>query len=223
MAVDTASSRFSTGMASEPLPAETQGWAGASEGDFVPTISSVDVLAPPRLTQVLHLEEDCFPQCERLGPVLMQQQVSLRTSGLLVAEMSASVCGYLLFTRMGGTGLITKLAVSAACRRRGVASSLLRRGIQELERPARRTGATEIQLHVDPQREGACRLYESFGFERVTLLPNYYSDARDALLMRRVATSAVTQAVMRDGSSSTSRLSADKAGSMRGHKRPLSP
>ena len=142
-------------MASEPLPAESHGWAEPLESpELLPTISQVDVLVPPRLSQVLDIEEDCFPQCERLGPVLMQQHVTLRTSGLLIAEMSAGVCGYLLFTRTGGTGLITKLAVSAAVRRQGVASSLLRRGIQELERPTRRAGATEIQLHVDPQREG---------------------------------------------------------------------
>ena len=211
-------------MASEPLPAESHGWAEPLESpELLPTISQVDVLVPPRLSQVLDIEEDCFPQCERLGPVLMQQHVTLRTSGLLIAEMSAGVCGYLLFTRAGGTGLITKLAVSAAVRRQGVASSLLRRGIQELERPTRRAGATEIQLHVDPQREGACRLYESFGFERVTLLSNYYSDARDALLMRRVTksstTSVVTQAVMRDSGAG----GGDNADHSGNRKRPHSP
>ena len=91
-------------------------------------------------------------------------------------------------------GLITKLAVSAAFRRRGIGSALLRRGIEELERPARRAAAAEIQLHVDPANAQAQRLYESFGFERMVLLPTYYSDSRDALLMRRLSPQGTTTA-----------------------------
>ena len=48
---------------------------------------------------------------------------------------------------------------------------------------------SEIQLHVDPANTSARSLYESFGFERVALLPQYYSDSRDALLMRRLTAS----------------------------------
>jgi ribosomal protein S18 acetylase RimI-like enzyme len=98
----------------------------------------------------------------------------------------ATLSGYLLFSRTGGCGLITKLAVGAAFRRRGIGSALLRRGIAELERPHRRPPPSEIQLHVDPERTEARRLYEAFGFQRAALLAGYYSDNRDALLMRRV-------------------------------------
>lgn len=157
--------------------------------DLVPKITKVEALRQPLLSQVVALEDEAFPACERLGPVLLQHQASLRTAGLLLAQLSASVCGYLLFARTGSAGLITKLAVSPAFRRRGIGASLLRRGIEELERPARRQGASEIHLHVDPTREGACRLYEACGFQRVSLLQNYYSDERDALLMRRTAAS----------------------------------
>lgn len=97
----------------------------------------------------------------------------------------ASAAGYLLYSRTAGAGLITKLAVGAAFRRRGIGSLLLRRGVAELERPARRSAPAEIQLHVDPSNVSARKLYESVGFQLVTLLPQYYSDSRDALLMRR--------------------------------------
>ena len=86
---------------------------------------------------------------------------------------------------MGHMGLITKLCVAAAFRRRGIASLLLRRGITELEIPSRRTAVSEIQLHVDASNTSARTLYESMGFRLVSLLPRYYSDSRDALLMRR--------------------------------------
>jgi len=42
----------------------------------------------------------------------------------------------------------------------------------------------EILLHVDPQRVGAVRMYERTGFRKLERLTNYYSDRRDALLMR---------------------------------------
>ena len=60
------------------------------------------------------------------------------------------------------------------------------RVITPLERPHRRPPPSEIQLHVDPERTEARRLYEAFGFQRAALLAGYYSDNRDALLMRRV-------------------------------------
>ena len=133
----------------------------------------------------MKLEEEAFPPCERLGSIMMQQQTLLRTSGLLLAELGATVAGYLLFARSGNSGLITKLAVGLPFRRQGIGSTLLKQGIAELERPGRRTTISEIQLHVDPTRTAAQSLYESHGFVREVLLTGYYGDARDALLMCR--------------------------------------
>ena len=116
----------------------------------------------------------------------MQEQARLRTSGLLLAEIGATVSGYLLFSRFGASGLVTKLAVAPPFRRRGIASALLRRGIQELEKPTRKSHLHDIQLHVDPARPEARALYEAHGFTKQALLPAYYGDARDALLMRRI-------------------------------------
>ena len=174
----------------EIMAAEVQ--ATREQSAFAPSpesvpllITRVDALVEPRLAQVVELEKEAFPPCERLGPFLMQQQTSLRTSGLLVAEFGLTLAGYCLFTRTASSGLISKLAVASAFRRRGIGSELLKRGISELEQPGRRCGPSEILLHVDPGRPEARKLYESFGFVRSTLLPGYYSDARDALLMRR--------------------------------------
>jgi len=158
----------------------------ASETE-APRITKLDMLVEPTLRQVLELEREVFPQCEQLGPVLMQQQAAMRTCGMLVAEVGLGIAGFCLFSRTASSGLIAKLAVSSAFRRRGIGSSLLSHGITELEQPTRRgAGASEIMLHVDPSRSGACRMYESFGFVAIQHLPQYYTDGRDALLMRRV-------------------------------------
>ena len=68
----------------------------------------------------------------RLGPHLMAA-ATLRTSGLLLAEIGATLGGYLLFSRHGNTGLVTKLAVASPFAVE--TGPLLRRGIEELEKP----------------------------------------------------------------------------------------
>lgn len=152
-----------------------------------PRVHQLDVLLEPHLSQVLQLEADAFPPCERFGGPVLQQQAALRTNGLLLAELGSTVAGFLLFARSGGAALITKLAVHSAFRRRGIGSALMRHGIAEIEGGARRAGPPQIMLHVDPSRANAVRLYESFGFRRSELLPRYYVDERDALVMRRDA------------------------------------
>lgn len=154
-----------------------------------PQIQQVTLLTQPHLAQTLEIEAEAFPPCERLGEPLLQQQAALRTNGLLLAEFGTTVAGFLLFSRTGSSGLITKLAVHSAFRRRGIGSALMRSGIAQLEQAARRP-PNEIMLHVDPTRTNAVSLYESFGFRQGTLLKQYYADAdggfRDALIMSRI-------------------------------------
>ena len=153
----------------------------------ISVISKFDTLRQPQLDIVLGLECEAFPPCEQLGSVLLQQQAALRTGGLLIAEVGMHVVGFCLISRSASSGLIAKLCVGSAFQRRGVGSSLLARGIAELEQPTRcGVGVNEIMLHVDPERTGACNLYRAFGFERMALLPQYYTDGRAALLMRRL-------------------------------------
>lgn len=153
----------------------------------ISVISKFDTLRQPQLDKVLELECEAFPPCEQLGSVLLQQQAALRTGGLLIAEVGMHVVGFCLVSRSASSGLIAKICVGSAFQRRGVGSSLLARGIAELEQPTRcGVGVNEIMLHVDPERTGACNLYRAFGFERMALLPQYYTDGRAALLMRRL-------------------------------------
>ena len=103
-----------------------------------PRVIKIDRLVQPTLSQVLDIEVEAFPPCEQFGSVLLQQQAAMRTCGMLVAEIGLSVAGFCLFSRTAGSGLISKLAVSSAFRRRGVGSTLLSHGIAELEQPTRR-------------------------------------------------------------------------------------
>ncbi|KAL1500106.1 hypothetical protein AB1Y20_012779 [Prymnesium parvum] len=148
------------------------------------SVYSAETLDPPTLEQLLRIEEEAFPPCERLGGALMQHHATLRSSGVLLAEVGGAVAGYLLHSRTAEAGLIAKFAVGAEFRRQGVGSALLKQGILELQGSSRRGGPKEIMLHVDPSRAGAVKLYEAIGFERHELLPAYYADQRDAIVMK---------------------------------------
>lgn len=130
--------------------------------------------------------QEVFPPCERLGAPLLQHHAALRTSGVLVAEIGTDVAGFLLFSRTADTGIIAKVAVAGAFQRQGVGDALLQQGIAELsgQTSRRRTPPAEIMLHVDPERVGARRLYESRGFVQEELLKKYYEGQRDAIVMR---------------------------------------
>ena len=150
-----------------------------------PQVELLSCIAPPTLSRLLAIENEAFPPCERLGSVLLPQTALQRNNGLLVAHAEEDFAGYLLFSRTAEESIIMKLAVEAAHRGCGVGSMLLRRAIEELEQPTRRGDARPIVLHVDPSRDAARRLYSGAGFADVELLPRYYADERDAILMRR--------------------------------------
>ena len=109
----------------------------------------------------------------------------------------ATLSGYLLFSRTGGCGLITKLAVGAAFRRRGIGSALLRRGIAELERPHSEDIPRQPLPRSHRRRQG-CRHQSLFlppGQPNVHLLPCMAENHRTAraagpsLLLQARATS----------------------------------
>jgi ribosomal-protein-alanine N-acetyltransferase len=62
------------------------------------------------------------------------------------------------------------IGVGPAYRRRGVAGSLLKAGMERCER----MGACSMFLEVAIDNVGAQQLYEEHGFERVGLRPDYY-------------------------------------------------
>ena len=106
-------------------------------------------------------------------------------SGFYVAEdENNQVVGYILI-RLGlpwigpRRGGITSLAVAPAHRRRGVGRALLCAALAHL----RDHQAEQADLEVSISNRAAQSLYESLGFKRSKLLPDYYGLNRDGLRM----------------------------------------
>ena len=73
------------------------------------------------------------------------------------------------------------IAVAADARRQGIGRALMHALMVE----ARDRGASELFLEVRDDNPSAQRMYDSLGFERIAVRPNYYQpDGVDAIVMK---------------------------------------
>jgi ribosomal-protein-alanine N-acetyltransferase len=78
--------------------------------------------------------------------------------------------------RMGAKTLIISLAVHPTYRRKGHGTALVQAVMRRL-----RSGVVEIQ--VRPSNTVALQFYPTLGFERKIILPHYYANGEDAIVM----------------------------------------
>jgi ribosomal-protein-alanine N-acetyltransferase len=74
---------------------------------------------------------------------------------------------------------LLNVAVAATERRRGYGTAMM----EDLLEEARRGGCRRIVLEVRPRNEAAIKLYEKFGFVKISRRPRYYADGEDADVM----------------------------------------
>ena len=97
----------------------------------------------------------------------------------LVAVEDGNVLGYVGSQTVLEEADMMNIAVDEACRRRGIARSL----VEEL---VRRLPAHCLTLEVRASNAPAIALYESMGFEKIGLRKNYYRKPKeDALILRK--------------------------------------
>ncbi|KAL4425114.1 hypothetical protein ABPG77_008219 [Micractinium sp. CCAP 211/92] len=96
-------------------------------------------------------------------------------------QLPAAVVGYIIFTTTGLNAHISKLAVAAEWRRRGIARALVRSAVAAALAERR---VTSVSLHVDADNSPALELYLSEGFASEALLEDYYCRGRHAHKMR---------------------------------------
>jgi ribosomal-protein-alanine N-acetyltransferase len=95
------------------------------------------------------------------------------------------VVGYCVCSKKGKLAHLISIGVLLEYRRRKVATSLIQEMLSQLNSRIR-----ELWLEVNTSNEEAVRFYEGFGFTRVMILENYYSDGSPALRMRLALDSA---------------------------------
>lgn len=141
------------------------------------------------LPQVIAIERRAFPTPWSLAMFVLELS---KPSSICLAAVDRSppdhhdsptppkLAGYLICARYADVWHVMNIAVDPPLRRRGIASALLVRLLDEAGAEATYT------LEVRPSNAGAIALYERFGFRSAGLRPRYYQDTgEDAVIMWR--------------------------------------
>ncbi|UCD80034.1 MAG: ribosomal protein S18-alanine N-acetyltransferase [Desulfobacterales bacterium] len=144
------------------------------------TISDTDELEP-----ILAIERHSFTW--PWGRLSFEGELSCRNACNLVVKSSENgsneqVIAYAFFRLAADELHILKIAVTAAWRRRGIATRLT----EQCLKLGKERGATSAHLEVRPSNTPAVELYQKLGFKVVGCRHNYYTDSKeDALVMMK--------------------------------------
>lgn len=113
---------------------------------------------------------------------LFEQEITNDKAYYILALNEENVVGYGGLNYVLDEGYITNIAVIPKFRNMGIASELLK----YIEEYAKGIELEFITLEVRESNLSAINLYNKFGFERVGMRKNYYSDNREtAILMTK--------------------------------------
>ena len=134
--------------------------------------------------QTLHLDEaaaiesQCFS--DPWSRAMLAAEVTSPNGLYVAAHDGAKLVGYAGMVRVLDEGHIHNVAVLPGYRKRGIGRAL----ISELIALAKKSELVILLLEVRAGNEAAASLYQSLGFERRGVRPQYYRNPReDALLM----------------------------------------
>ncbi len=136
-------------------------WVGAAFAVVPMTADHIEALAA--------LERECF--ADPWSEQGLREELENPCAHFLVAEQNGKVMGYLGAHVVADEMSITNVAVTEACRRRGVAHALL----LNAKLYAEEHDLYRITLEVRVSNEPAIRLYESEGFVKDGIRPGFYS------------------------------------------------
>lgn len=134
------------------------------------------------LDQILQIEAELF------GPTawnreLFQDEISRipNSRWYQVLESENKVVGYVGIAVIGTTADIQTIAVVPTKQRSGYGALLLGLALTE----AKNRGVQQIFLEVAIENTAAIALYQRFGFEQISVRPNYYGPGKNAYVMMR--------------------------------------
>jgi [ribosomal protein S18]-alanine N-acetyltransferase len=139
-------------------------------------IAAVRRLAYSDLPAVISIERRSFPAPWSLAMFVLELS---KPSGIcLAASEGGALAGYLVCSRYDRVWHLMNVAVAPERRRRGVASRMIERLVEE------GGGALPFTLEVRASNREAIAMYEQLGFRSAGVRPRYYRDnGEDALIM----------------------------------------
>lgn len=126
------------------------------------------------------LETNIFP--DPYSKEALKKDLSSFSVICLGAVSDTELCGYCICTSVLDEAELLRIAVSPDCRKKGIASALIKQLIDECDN----RNINNIYLEVRSSNTGARRLYEKFNFIKTGCRKAYYSDnGEDAILYTR--------------------------------------
>ncbi|MBP5750629.1 MAG: ribosomal protein S18-alanine N-acetyltransferase [Firmicutes bacterium] len=129
--------------------------------------------------RIAEMEKICFPEEPWSREMVAAEFSGLNPTRYFAAEEDGVIVAYAGIWVIPPEGYITNVAVLPECRRRGIASLVLKKMIDE----GLAEGVTDVTLEVRVSNAPAIALYRSFGFEEAGVRRRYYQDGEDALIM----------------------------------------
>jgi [ribosomal protein S18]-alanine N-acetyltransferase len=131
----------------------------------------------PDLKRVVEIEETSFD--DPYPPNILRDIFNLG-AGFLVAQHDNIILGYIIFwIRFEDEGHIISLAVDKDYRRQNVGKKL----VEMVTEIFKKFDMKNIKLEVRAENIGAIDFYRSTGFKEEKLIPGYYEDGEDAVVM----------------------------------------
>lgn len=114
-----------------------------------------------------------------LGSEMLENNLSNRLSHFYVYENNKEIVGYISLSFDGEQGEILNFCVKKSSQGKGIGTALLSYAINILHSK----GAKSFILEVRESNNNAIKLYEKFGFKRISVRKNYYSNNENALVL----------------------------------------
>ena len=131
------------------------------------------------IDRIADMETICFADDPWSRDMVAAEFSGINPARYYVGEEDGHIVAYAGIWLIAPEGYITNVAVLPEYRRKGAASAILRKMIEE----ANEEGVSDITLEVRVSNAAAIALYRSFGFEEAGIRPGYYRNGEDALIM----------------------------------------
>ena len=130
------------------------------------------------LPSIVNLENECAE--DAYSPELIKQSLSDFNTLTLIAVSGEDVLAYVSASVLVDESDMLKIVVKQKFRRMGVGIQLL----NELKIELKKRGVDFVFLEVRESNDPAKRLYEKFGFVKISKRQKYYSDGENAEIYR---------------------------------------
>jgi ribosomal-protein-alanine N-acetyltransferase len=142
---------------------------------------------PEDFDRLLEIDQLCFIEGIAYDAGELRHFFSLPTAATLVAEeaKSGAIHGFLVADRLrrrgapGFMGRVITIDVVPEQQHLGIGTLLIARAEEELKRG----GCDQVVLEVAVNNERALRFYKKHGYSVLKVLPKYYLDSIDGLMM----------------------------------------